>query len=215
MGKRSKESQRRRRAYKKRTKSTANCEPSPVVLHSAMPPSSRSDSVPGLSHASESVGSSFYTSQMTSPSDAPFSNTSYESCRSMYDTRSTHMTCMSLMQEVSDSEFIPVVVCDKKRKIEVHISDPEVANLPGSEVLKLSAKEYIKRLNDKEDKSKIVIKCLRNRVESLQKEVSDVKQFSQISRAKAVEEVTKIWRDKILECGSYGGKMLNAALKKK
>lgn len=143
------------------------------------------------------------------------SQTHHTSLAEVCTTLAAHTTCMSLMQEVSDSEFIPVVVCDKKRKIEVHISDPEVANLPGSEVLKLSAKEYIKRLNDKEDKSKIVIKCLRNRVESLQKEVSDVKQFSQISKAKAVEEVTKIWRDKILECGSYGGKMLNAALKKK
>ena len=55
-----------------------------------------------------------------------------------------------------------------KRKLEVCISDPEVANMRGA---KLSMEEYVERLHEKEGKSKVVIKCLRDRVESLQKEV--------------------------------------------
>ena len=62
-----------------------------------------------------------------------------------------------------------MIVHENKRKLEVVISDPEVSNFRGSEVLKLWMEEYIERLHAKEQKSKIVIKCLRDRVESLQK----------------------------------------------
>lgn len=72
----------------------------------------------------------------------------------------------------------------------MHITDPEVAKLRGSEVLKLSMKEYIERLHDREKKSKVAMKCLCDRVESLQKEVSDVAQSSHLIKDKAVREVS-------------------------
>ena len=129
------------------------------------------------------------------------------------DSHMSSATCSSLMNELSETE-LPVVVYDTKRKLEVHVSDPEAANLRGSEVLKLSMKEYIERLNEKEKKSKVAIKCLRNHVESLQKEVNDVAQSSQIEKDKAVREVRKFWRDSILEGGSRGGRMVKSALQK-
>ena len=78
--------------------------------------------------------------------------------------------------------------------------------------MKLSMEEYVERL---EQKSKIVLRCLRDRVEALQKELSDVKQYSCIEKDKAVREVRTFWRDSILEGGSHGGKMVKAALNKK
>ena len=76
-------------------------------------------------------------------------------------------------------------------------------------------KEYVERLHAKEQKSKIVIKCLRDRIESLQKTVNDVKQSTSMEKDNAIREVRKFWRDSILEGGSHGGKMVNAALKNK
>jgi hypothetical protein len=41
---------------------------------------------------------------------------------------------------------MPIVVVDKKRKLEVHISDPEYERLPGAEIVKLSTEEYFIKL---------------------------------------------------------------------
>ena len=94
------------------------------------------------------------------------------------------------MQELNETEKFPVVIHENKRKLKVLITDPEVTNLQGAEVLKLVMDEYVARLHAKEQKSKIVIKCLRDRVESLQKVVYDVKQSAHTE--KAVHEVRKV-----------------------
>ena len=129
-------------------------------------------------------------------------------------SRTNREKCISLMKELTETE-LPVVICDTKRKLEVHITDPEAEKLRGSEVLKLSMKQYIERLHEKEKESKVAMKCLRDRVESLQKEVSDVAQSSHLIKDKAVREVRKFWRDSILEEGSRGGKMVKVALRNK
>lgn len=118
------------------------------------------------------------------------------------DKRSPSVTA-SLMKELNETEKFPVIVHENKRKLQVLITEPEIANFRGSEVLKLSMKEYVDRLHTKEQKSKIVIKCLRDRVEAVQKEVNDVKQSSLTEKVKAIQEVRKFWRDSILEGSSY------------
>lgn len=68
-------------------------------------------------------------------------------------------SCMSsatyslLMNELSETE-LPVVVYDTKQKLKVCILDSEAANLRGSEVLKLSMKEYIESQHEKEKRAK-------------------------------------------------------------
>lgn len=84
----------------------------------------------------------------------------------------------------------------------------------GSEILKLSMEEYLERIHSKENKSKIVIRCLRDRTEALEKEIENQKQSSSIEKENTVREVRKFWRDTILEGGTYGGRMVNAALRK-
>ena len=99
--------------------------------------------------------------------------------------------------------------------VKVLITDPDVAELQGCEILKLSMNEYIKRLHAKEEKSKIAIRCLRDRVESLENEVIHVKQSSHTAKEKAIKAVRNFWRTSILEGSSRGGKMVNVALKNK
>ena len=104
------------------------------------------------------------------------------------------------MRELNETEKFPVVICEYERKLEVRITDPKVTNLKGAEdfLWKNMSRDFMQR-NIK------VIKCLRDRVESLKKEVSDVKQSAHI--------VTE--KDSSLEGASRGGKMVNAAMKNK
>ena len=107
-----------------------------------------------------------------------------------------------------------LIVVDKERKLEVYISDPDYQQLPGAEVLKLSTQEYFWRVHDHERRTNVTIKCLRDEVETLKKELSVKEQACKIEKKEAVTEVTKFWRDAILEGNTHGGKMVNAALKR-
>ena len=60
----------------------------------------------------------------------------------------------------------------------------------------------------------MTIKCLRDEVETLKKELSVKEQACKIEKKEAVTEVTKFWRDAILEGNTHAGKMVNAALKR-
>ena len=68
---------------------------------------------------------------------------------------------------------MPIVVVDKKRKLEVHISDPEYERLPGAEIVKVSTAEYFRKIDDHKRKTQITIRCLRDKVERLEKELSN------------------------------------------
>lgn len=104
---------------------------------------------------------------------------------------------------------LPMVVVDEQCAIEVHL----LSDLPsGSEVLKLSTEDYFRRVLDKEKQGKLAIKCLRNEVESLKTQLVTQKQLLYKEKEEAVSTVRKFWRDTLLECGSRGGKMVNAAL---
>ena len=115
----------------------------------------------------------------------------------------------------SERDAMPVIVVDKKRKLEVHITDPEYQCLPGSEVLKLSTQEYLRRLYERETKSGVAMKCMRDRIETLEKKLLLKEKSSKIEKTKAVAEVTKFWRNCIVEGNTHGGKMVKKALKKK
>lgn len=245
MGKRSRESQRRRRSYKKRLKCDHLVE---CLASEPIPSNSESDLYsttnidvqrtgspgprcisPPLTDSLDSAPSPLYPQDASSPkslwehpetAETPdqrneqyfeIEHTPPSHPRDKYNSTLT----VSLMNELNETEKFPVVVHENKRKLKVFITDPEVANFQGSDVLKLSMEEYVGRLHSKEQSSKIVIKCLRDRVESLEKEVIDVKQSSRTEKDTAVQEVRKFWRDYILEGSSYGGEMVNAALRKK
>lgn len=61
---------------------------------------------------------------------------------------------------MGQTEDTPLIVVDKKRKLEVYVSDPDYQRLPGSEVLKLST-QYFRRLREREKGSSDTMKCLR------------------------------------------------------
>ena len=236
MGKWSRESQRRRRRYKKRKvalecaanesipTSVLQSESTPIPpaasaqLTLSSPPGPRYGSPPSPTGSADVPSSLYSHGASLSPRESD-TEARERTPRSHFYSHNDHrptvtVSCESLMEELNETEKFPVIIHENKRKLEVVISDPEVSNLRGSEVLKLSMEEYIERLHAKEQKSKIV-KCLRDRVESLQKKVSDVEQSSRIEKDKAVREVRKFWRNSILERGSHGGKMVNAALKRR
>ena len=106
---------------------------------------------------------------------------------------------------------LPMVVVDEQRAIEVHL----LSDLPrGSEVLRLSTEEYFKRVLKKEKQGKIAIKCLRNKVEKLKEQMVTREQLLLKEKEEAVSTVRKFWRDAVLEGGSRGGRMVQAALQK-
>ena len=105
---------------------------------------------------------------------------------------------------------LPIVVVDKKRKLEVHISDPEYESLPGAEVLKLNAEEYFRQVEDQKRKTTMTIKCLRNKVEKLEKELLTKEESLRIEKQESVSRVREFWRN-LIEGNTHGGKMVRAA----
>ena len=87
---------------------------------------------------------------------------------------------------------MPIVVVDKKRKREVHISDPEYERLPGAEIVKLSTEEYFRKIDDHKRKSHITIRCLRDKVERLEKELSITENSFKIKKEEAVSRVRNL-----------------------
>ena len=103
--------------------------------------------------------------------------------------------------------------------MEVHNTDLDIKQLPGAEVSRLSTDEYFKRFHEQETKKntalRVELKCMRDRIETLKKEILVKDKLSKIENNRAVEEVTKFWRNSILEGETYGGKMVRAALRNK
>ena len=89
--------------------------------------------------------------------------------------------------------------------------------LPGAEVLRLSTDEYFKRFHKQETKKntalRVELECMRGKIETLRKEILVKDKLSKIEKNRAVEEVTKFWRNSTLEGETYGGKMVHAALR--
>ena len=105
-----------------------------------------------------------------------------------------------------------IIVVDEKLSIEVHL----LSDFPrGSEVLRLSTEEYFRRVLVKQEQGQLAIKCLRNRVKELKKQLFMQEQLLHREKEEAVSAVREFWRDDVLEGGSWGGKMLRAALNKK
>ena len=75
----------------------------------------------------------------------------------------------------------------------------------GSEVLRLSTEEYFRRVLEKQEQGKLAIKCLRNRVEDLNKQLTAQKQLLSKEKKEAVSAVREFWRDNVIKGGSWGG----------
>ena len=108
---------------------------------------------------------------------------------------------------------MPIVVVDKKRKLEVHISDPEYERLPGAEIVKVSTAEYFRKIDDHKRKTQITIRCLRDKVERLEKELSITENSFKVEKEEAVSRVRNFWRN-LIEGDTHGGKMVQAARKR-
>ena len=99
---------------------------------------------------------------------------------------------------------------DKKRKLEVHKSDPEYKSLPGAEVLKLNAEQYFCQVDDQKRKTTMTIKCFRNKVERLEKVLLNKEEILRIKRQESVCRVREFWRN-LIEGNTHAGKMVSAA----
>ena len=119
-------------------------------------------------------------------------------------------TTVSSLAGIVEDE-LPLVVVDKKRKLSVYISDPEYCTLPGAEILKLSTEEYFRRVDEHKRKSSLTIRSLRNKIETLQKEVSIKENTHKIEKEEAVHRVSRFWRN-FIEGDTHGGRMVRAAL---
>ena len=119
----------------------------------------------------------------------------------------------SCVWKATEEEF-PMIVEDRRRSIEVHLSPHLEENFRGSGVLKLSTEEYFRRIQERESKKNLAIKCLRNKVEELNKELVSKEHTLRKEKEEAVSRVRYFWRDNILEGRSHGGKMVRASLQR-
>ena len=117
----------------------------------------------------------------------------------------------SLERPVEDTEM-PLVIVDRKRRLEVRIYDPEYEAHPGTGVLRLSTEEYFRRINDERRKSQMAVKCLRNKIEALQRDLAVKEITSKMEREEAVREVREFWRN-IKEGNTRSGRMVKEATK--
>ena len=118
----------------------------------------------------------------------------------------------SCVWKATEEEF-PMIVEDRSRSIQVHLS-PDLDYFRGSDVLKLSTKEYFRRIQQRESQKNLAIKCLRNKVEELNKELVSKEHTLRKEKEEAVSRVRSFWRDNLLEGRSHGGRMVRAALQR-
>lgn len=111
------------------------------------------------------------------------------------------------------NEPFPIIVEDQRRSIQVHLI-PHSETFRGLEVLKLSTKEYFRRIQQRESRKDLAIKCLRNKVEELNKELVSKEHTMREEKEEAVSRVRSFWRDNILEGCSRSGRMVRAALQR-
>ena len=114
----------------------------------------------------------------------------------------------SCVWKATEEEF-PMIVEDRSRSIQVHLS-PDLDYFQGSDVLKLSTKEYFRRIQQRESQKNLAIKCLRE----LNKELVSKEHTLRKEKEEAVSRVRSFWRDNLLEGRSHGGRMVRAALQR-
>ena len=110
-----------------------------------------------------------------------------------------------------ESEEFPMIVEDQRHCIQVHLS-PHSEKFQGLEVLKLSTKEYFRRIQQRESRKDLAIKCLRNKVEELNKELVSKEHTLRKEKEEAVSRICSFWRDNIIEGCSRSGRMVRASL---
>lgn len=221
MGKRSRQSQRRRRRYQKQLKrqrldeqpSSESCtdpyrNDTPVSPLPACSPRC-SQCQPHNDNVVRCEGSIATSSPI--PESPDLCHDSWTTTESEDDDTSPRPVS-SLMDQNED--ITPLIVVDKERRLEVHISDPDYKCLPGSEVLKLSTQEYFRRLHEREKRTSDTMKCLRNKVETLERQLSIKEKVCKIEQKEAIKAVTKFWRNSIIEGNTRSGKMVREALKR-
>ena len=114
-------------------------------------------------------------------------------------------TAIGNEEGASKNSKFPMIVEDQRRCIEVYLS-PHSEKFQGLEVLKLSTKEQ------RESRKDLAIKCLRNKVEELNKELVSKEHTLRKEKEEAVSRVRSFWRDNIIEGCSRSGRMARASL---
>ena len=116
------------------------------------------------------------------------------------------------IKELDDKDPHPLVVIDEGRRLQVHITGTDGSQSRGSGVLKVSTEEYFKQVHERETKSKLVIRTLRDRVEVLERDAVEKERLFQIEKEEAVGRVRMFRRNKLIEGESRGGKMVHTAV---
>ena len=114
----------------------------------------------------------------------------------------TVLSSTAIAQNKKDA--LPLLVVDEKSKVEVHISDPEYQHFSEAEVLKIATVEDFRRLQKHETRPNLAINCFRDRIETLEKEVSRKEKTLKIEKEAAITEIIKFWRNCIMEGNTCG-----------
>ena len=131
---------------------------------------------------------------------------------SEHDSESS--TSLALHVAQATEVELPMIVVDEHRGLEVHLS-ADMERHAGARILKLSTEEYFIRMLEKEKKTKIALKCLRNKVETLKKKLITKEHSLMKEKEEAISSIRSFWRDHLIEGSSRGGKKVKAALSKK
>ena len=108
----------------------------------------------------------------------------------------------------------PTLVTDHDRHIEVYVGGDSQDHRG---LLRLSTEDYFARLHARENKSLSLCTSLRNRIETLKKEIESGRQklvTVHKEKSRAFCAMRDFWRNKIMEQQSYGGRMVLAALRR-
>ena len=108
----------------------------------------------------------------------------------------------------------PSLVLDQDRYIEVFVGGDSQDHRG---LLRVSTEEYFARMHRREAKAMALCRTLRNRIESLEKDIEAGRQkMVTVHKEKnqAVSAMRDFWRNKIFEQQSYGGRMVLAALRR-
>ena len=108
----------------------------------------------------------------------------------------------------------PAIVCSDENEVEVYIrgGHKRTAGLN-----RVAISEYFSSLHKRERNSQQMCKVLRNRIDHLESLLEDAKfQQEKTNREhnKEKEQIRYFWRNKIFEEGSWGGRMVMAAVRK-
>ena len=108
----------------------------------------------------------------------------------------------------------PAIVCSEKNDVEVYVRGGHKGM---SGLNRVAVSEYFSSAHEREQNSQQMCKILRNRVDQLESLLENAKlerEKQKREHGKEKEQIRYFWRNKIFEEGSWGGRMIMAAVQK-